>query len=318
MTARLRLSEDNRRWWTLAAMCFALFMVMLDNTVDQRRAAVDPAQLRRLAVRAGVDDQRLHALLRRAARHRRPARRHLRPPQGLPDRRRRLRRRLGDDRLRPHRGLARRLARRPGRRRGADDARRRSRSSPTRSRPQERGQAIGTWAGVSAIALALGPLVGGWLTEDVTWRAIFFINVPVAAVAIVVTLFATHESRDETATREVDFPGIATLTVGLTALVLALVRGQRVGLGLGPDHRPVRGRGRRPGARSSLIERRSRRADRRLHVLPLALVPGRQRRRVRDLVRDVRGVLLPRALHAEHPRLLAAGDRRALPAQRRW
>src|SRR4051794_23160715 len=97
--------------------------------------------------------------------------------------------------------------------------------------PAERGKAIGTWAGVSAIALALGPLVGGWLTEDVTWRAIFFINVPVAAVAIAVTLFAAHESRDETATKQVDIPGIAALTIGLTALVLALVEGNAWGWG---------------------------------------------------------------------------------------
>ena len=97
--------------------------------------------------------------------------------------------------------------------------------------PSERGKAIGTWAGVSAIALALGPLVGGWLTEDVTWRAIFFINVPVAVIAIAVTLFATHESRDETATRQVDYPGIAALTIGLTSLVLALVEGNAWGWG---------------------------------------------------------------------------------------
>src|SRR6201999_293791 len=88
--------------------------------------------------------------------------------------------------------------------------------------PQERGKAIGTWAGVSAIALALGPLLGGWLKQDVTWRAIFFINVPIAVIAVFVTLFATHESRDETATRQVDYPGIVALTAGLTALVLAL------------------------------------------------------------------------------------------------
>ena len=50
--------------------------------------------------------------------------------------------------------------------------------------PHERGKAIGTWAGVSAIALAIGPLVGGWLTEDVSWRAIFFINLPVAVGAV--------------------------------------------------------------------------------------------------------------------------------------
>ena len=106
--------------------------------------------------------------------------------------------------------------------------------------PAERGKAIGTWAGVSAIALALGPLLGGWLTEDVSWRAIFFINLPVAAVAVAVTLFATHESRDETATREVDFPGIAALTIGLTALVLALVEANAWGWGSPRHRRPVR------------------------------------------------------------------------------
>jgi EmrB/QacA subfamily drug resistance transporter len=97
--------------------------------------------------------------------------------------------------------------------------------------PHERGKAIGTWAGVSAIALAAGPLVGGWLTEDVSWRAIFFLNVPVAIGAIAVTLFATHESRDETVSRKVDFPGIAAITVTLTSLVLALVEGNAWGWG---------------------------------------------------------------------------------------
>ena len=51
--------------------------------------------------------------------------------------------------------------------------------------PAERGRAIGTWAGVSALALALGPLLGGFLTEHVSWRAIFYLNIPVAAGAIV-------------------------------------------------------------------------------------------------------------------------------------
>ena len=97
--------------------------------------------------------------------------------------------------------------------------------------PEERGKAIGTWAGVSAIALAVGPVVGGWLTEDVSWRAIFFINLPVAVGAIAVTLFATRESRDETVDRRVDIPGIAAMTVSLTALVFALVEGNAWGWG---------------------------------------------------------------------------------------
>ena len=69
------------------------------------------------------------------------------------------------------------------------------------------------------------PGLGGFLTEQVSWRAIFFINPPIAVIAIAVTLFAARESRDETVGKTVDFPGIAALTVGLTALVLALVEG---------------------------------------------------------------------------------------------
>jgi EmrB/QacA subfamily drug resistance transporter len=89
--------------------------------------------------------------------------------------------------------------------------------------PHQRGTAIGTWAGVSALALAIGPVIGGLLTEDVSWRAIFFINPPIAVVAIAVALFAAHDSRDEIVGRTVDLAGIAAVTIGLTALVLALI-----------------------------------------------------------------------------------------------
>jgi EmrB/QacA subfamily drug resistance transporter len=78
---------------------------------------------------------------------------------------------------------------------------------------------------VSAMALAIGPVFGGFLTQAVSWRAIFFINPPIAVIAIAVTLFATRETRDETVDRTVDYPGIVTLTVSLTALVLALIEG---------------------------------------------------------------------------------------------
>ncbi len=91
--------------------------------------------------------------------------------------------------------------------------------------PAERGKAIGTWAGVSALALAIGPVLGGFLTEAVSWRAIFFINLPVGIGAVLASLFAVRESRDHTVGREVDYAGVATLTVALTALVLALIEG---------------------------------------------------------------------------------------------
>jgi EmrB/QacA subfamily drug resistance transporter len=96
---------------------------------------------------------------------------------------------------------------------------------------EERGKAIGTWAGVSALALAIGPVVGGALTEYVSWRAIFFLNLPVAVGAVVVTLFAAHESRDETSRHTIDWPGIAAISMGLTALVLALIEGNSWGWG---------------------------------------------------------------------------------------
>src|SRR6202021_3391643 len=73
--------------------------------------------------------------------------------------------------------------------------------------------------------LAIGPVVGGFLVQSVSWQSIFFLNVPVAVGAIVIALFAGRESRDETAERTVDVPGVITLTVGLAALVLALVEG---------------------------------------------------------------------------------------------
>jgi EmrB/QacA subfamily drug resistance transporter len=73
------------------------------------------------------------------------------------------------------------------------------------------------------MALAIGPVVGGFLVEHVSWQSVFFLNVPVAIGAVVVTLFATRESRDETVLPTVDYAGVVAITVGLTALTLALV-----------------------------------------------------------------------------------------------
>ena len=95
----------------------------------------------------------------------------------------------------------------------------------------ERGKAMGMWAGVSALALAVGPVLGGFLTEHVSWRAIFYLNIPVAIGAVTAALFAVRESRDTTVGREVDYAGVAMLTVGLTALILALVEGNSWGWG---------------------------------------------------------------------------------------
>jgi EmrB/QacA subfamily drug resistance transporter len=91
--------------------------------------------------------------------------------------------------------------------------------------PEERGKAIGIWAGVSGIALAIGPVVGGLLTQDVSWRAVFYINAPVALAAIAITLVSTPESRDEHAEPGLDVPGNLLLIASLFALILALIKG---------------------------------------------------------------------------------------------
>ena len=77
--------------------------------------------------------------------------------------------------------------------------------------PRQRGTAIGIWAGVSALALAIGPLVGGLITEHVNWNWIFFINVPIGLIAIVAAFAFIDESRDTSAEQRPDIPGLVTL-----------------------------------------------------------------------------------------------------------
>jgi EmrB/QacA subfamily drug resistance transporter len=96
----------------------------------------------------------------------------------------------------------------------------------------QQGQALGIWAAVSALALAIGPLVGGALI-DVDWRLIFWMNLPICALGIGITWWAARESRDETSPPRVDYPGLATLTPGLLAVVFALVRADNWGWGSG-------------------------------------------------------------------------------------
>ena len=95
--------------------------------------------------------------------------------------------------------------------------------------PEERPRAVGIWAAVSAIALAIGPLVGGTAVQLGSWRLIFWLAVPLAALALAIITLAAPESRDETAGRRLDAPGLVTVTLGLTAVVLALVQGKQWG-----------------------------------------------------------------------------------------
>src|SRR5438477_10085293 len=74
-------------------------------------------------------------------------------------------------------------------------------------REEDRGRAIGTWSGFSAITAAIGPVLGGWLIEQVSWRAVFFINVPLAAIVLVISALRVPESRDESQKERPDWAG---------------------------------------------------------------------------------------------------------------
>jgi len=87
----------------------------------------------------------------------------------------------------------------------------------------EQPRALGVWAAVSALALGIGPLAGGVLIE-IDWRVIFWMNLPVAAIGIAITAIAAPESTDPGAGTKIDWPGLAALSVGVTAVVLALVQ----------------------------------------------------------------------------------------------
>jgi EmrB/QacA subfamily drug resistance transporter len=95
--------------------------------------------------------------------------------------------------------------------------------------PRQRGTAIGIWVGVSAMALAIGPLVGGILTEQINWSWIFFINVPVGILGIIVARLVIDESRDESEEQRLDLPGLLSSGAGLFALTYGLIEANSYG-----------------------------------------------------------------------------------------
>jgi EmrB/QacA subfamily drug resistance transporter len=80
--------------------------------------------------------------------------------------------------------------------------------------PHQRGTAIGIWAGVSALALAIGPLIGGLLTQHLNWNWIFFVNVPIGILAIAASFVLIKESKDESLEQRLDLPGLLTSGIG--------------------------------------------------------------------------------------------------------
>lgn len=93
---------------------------------------------------------------------------------------------------------------------------------------RERGKAIGTWSGFSAITTAIGPVLGGWLVEHVSWRAVFFLNLPLALVVLIISVWRVPESHDKDQ-GPLDWHGAAFATAGLGALIYGLIESPRVG-----------------------------------------------------------------------------------------
>jgi EmrB/QacA subfamily drug resistance transporter len=94
---------------------------------------------------------------------------------------------------------------------------------------RERGKAIGTWSAATAITMALGPVLGGWLIDHASWRAAFFLNVPLAVATLLLTRRFVPESRNARVRGPVDWAGALLVTLGLGALVFALIESSAEG-----------------------------------------------------------------------------------------
>src|SRR5205085_1849077 len=94
---------------------------------------------------------------------------------------------------------------------------------------ERRPGAIGIWAAVVGLGFALGPLIGGFLTDALSWQWVFWLNLPLSAAAVVFVLARVRESRDEARKLSVDVPGVVLLGLGSFTLVLGLNEGRTQG-----------------------------------------------------------------------------------------
>jgi EmrB/QacA subfamily drug resistance transporter len=227
MRARL-LAEQNRKWWTLAAVSFGLFMIMLDNTVVnvalpamQRHLHLQASELEWVVVGyaltfatlmlsggklADLYGRRLLFVIGLAIFTGASLACGLAPNAGFLVGARCIQG-VGAAIMNPATlGII-------------------AATFP----PRQRGTAIGIWAGTSAMALAIGPLVGGLITQHLNWSWIFFINVPIGVVAVFVAFWAIDESRDTSHEQRLDLPGLVSSGVGLFALTYALIESNTYG-----------------------------------------------------------------------------------------
>ena len=94
----------------------------------------------------------------------------------------------------------------------------------------QRGKAIGLWSGFSSITSALGPVIGGWLVQNASWRWVFFINIPLGIIVLLILFIRVPESRNEQGNQRFDLSGVALTVLGLGVLLFSLIESDSIGL----------------------------------------------------------------------------------------
>jgi EmrB/QacA subfamily drug resistance transporter len=216
-----RRPRAHQSWWTLAAMCFALFMIMLDNTIVNvalpsiQRSLHTTAETLQWTIDAYVLTFAVLILLGGKLGDRFGRKRVFLVGLGIFT--------LASAACAQATTDTQLIAFRAVQGAGAALLNPLSLSILVAAFPRKQlPTAIGIWAGVSALGLSAGPLVGGFLVERVSWSAVFWVNVPVGLLAAVVCLWAVEESRDERH-RHLDVVGTGLITAGLFALVVGLI-----------------------------------------------------------------------------------------------
>ena len=220
------MSHKTNMWWTFAITSVALFMVTLDNLVVTTALPVIRTDLHSGLSRPRVDGQRVHAHLCRAAPHGCGPRRPLRPAPAVHDRPLDLHARLRSSGPRPSIGAldAARAVQGLG---GAIVMPLTLTILSGAVPPERRGLALGAWGGISGLAVAIGPLIGGAVVSGISWHWIFWLNVPIGIVLAPLALVRLRESHGPTT--RFDVPGVVLASAGLFGIVWGLVRGNDVG-----------------------------------------------------------------------------------------
>ena len=227
---------DPLRWKALAIVCAAFFMTVLDVSIVNVALPSIGTVARLLARQPPVGDHRLRDHVRRLPAARRARSRPVRSPTRLLLRRRRLHDRVVPVRARLVGGRADRGARRSRASARRSSRRRRSRSSRRLfEEGPERNKALGIWGAIGGSGAAVGVLAGGVLTKYLGWEWIFFVNVPVGAIALALAPRYVRESRVGPREHARTSAGAITVTAGLALLVYAVSNAPVARLAVGLD-----------------------------------------------------------------------------------